>query len=251
MKHLDDDELTLAAFGETHDAAQREHLRSCSQCETELQTLSRLVSTGRTLGSIELVQPPESVWAGIHRELGLAPQLAEVPRESRPTSSPAQVDGPHVVSSVKRMPRRRVTRRGALVALAAASLAAGLVAGIVGTSLILRPNDPRVVAEAVLEPFPNWQASGIARVEEDTAGQKRIVVDVAAPDGGLREVWLLDPETSGLISLGLLSGTSGTYTLPDDLDLTRFSVIDVSQEPDDGDPAHSGDSIVRGELGDS
>lgn len=248
MTHLDDDELTLLALGDAPDPAQVEHLHSCSRCGAELETLTRLVSTGRTLGDVDLVQPPDAVWAGIRRELGLSPFVAAVPHEPRSTPDLVRAKRDDAVT---RMPRRRVPGRGALVGLAAASLAAGLVAGIVGTSLILRPDAPQVVAEAVLEPFPDWQASGTARVEEDTSGAKRVVVDVSAPDGGLREVWLLDPETSGLISLGLLSGTSGTYSLPADLDLARYSVIDVSREPDDGDPAHSGDSIVRGEFRDS
>lgn len=132
--------------------------------------------------------------------------------------------------------------------VAAASLVVGLIAGIAGASLLSRPTDPRVVAEAELEPFPNWQASGTARIEEESSGAQQVVVDLAAPDGGLREVWLIDPETSGLVSLGLLSGANGTFSLPDELDLERYSVVDVSQEPDDGNPAHSGDSIVRGEL---
>ena len=61
-------------------------------------------------------------------------------------------------------------------------------------------------------------------------------------------MWLIDPETSGLVSLGLLSGASGTFTIPTDVDLSQYSVVDVSQEPNDGNPTHSGDSIVRGQL---
>ena len=56
------------------------------------------------------------------------------------------------------------------------------------------------------------------------------------------------PDVSGLVSLGTLDGTSGRFDLPAGLDLTQFSVVDVSEEQFDGDPAHSGDSIVRGPL---
>ena len=90
--------------------------------------------------------------------------------------------------------------------------------------------------------------SGSARVEEDASGARDVVVDLSAPGDGLREVWLIDPETSGLVSLGLLSGASGTFSIPSNIDLGRYSVVDVSEEPDDGNPAHSGDSIVRGQL---
>lgn len=251
MTHLDDDELALYALGEAPDAAHLAHLQTCSRCSAELAALARLVGVGRTTGGLELVQPSDAVWEGIHSELGLSPDLRTVPREQR-TEDAAPGDAEHVAArhvAAGRMPnRRRAVRRGAMVGIAAASLVVGLVAGIVGTSLLSRPGEPQVVAEAVLEPFPDWDASGTARVEKDTSGTQQIVVDISAPDGGLREVWLLDPETSGLISLGLLSGATGTYSLPADLDLARYSVVDVSQEPDDGDPAHSGDSIVRGAL---
>jgi hypothetical protein len=250
MTHLDDDELTLFAFGEADpDAEHLAHLRTCLRCNAELAALTRLVGVGRTLADVELVQPPEAVWESIHSELGLSQELRNVPREHGSTLDSVPPVRRHIGSAGRRTSRLRLGRRGAIVGLVAAvSLVVGLVAGIVGASLLSRPSDPRVVAEAALEPFPNWQASGSARVEEDESGAQHVVVDISAPDGGLREVWLIDPETSGLISLGLLSGSTGTFSLPADLDLVRYSVVDVSQEPDDGNPAHSGDSIVRGEL---
>jgi len=61
-------------------------------------------------------------------------------------------------------------------------------------------------------------------------------------------VLLAGSDASELISLGILSGTSGTFTIPDGLDLGTFDLVDVSEEPFDGDPQHSGDSIVRGSL---
>jgi hypothetical protein len=38
------------------------------------------------------------------------------------------------------------------------------------------------------------------------------------------------------------------FVLPENLDVGEFPVVDVSNEPIDGDPTHSGDSIVRGVL---
>ena len=61
-------------------------------------------------------------------------------------------------------------------------------------------------------------------------------------------MWLLDPDTGDLISLGVLNGTASDFELPDGLDLRDYPTIDVSREPLDGDPAHSADSIARGEL---
>ena len=251
MMHLDDEDLVLFSLGEaTPDAAAREHLLTCSRCEAELVALTRVAGIGRTLRDVELDTAPSSVWEGIHSELGLSPELGDVPQDRERPPVDGQTRPEHSGRSMKRVGRaRRPVRRRALTGLiAAAALVIGLLAGTAGTLLLLRPDEPRLLAEAELEPFPDWPASGSARVEEDASGERRIVVDMSAPSGGLREVWLLDPETSGLISLGLLSGETGTFLIPADIDLVRYSVIDVSEEPDDGDPAHSGDSIVRGDL---
>jgi hypothetical protein len=57
---------------------------------------------------------------------------------------------------------------------------------------------------------------------------------------------LPEVDASGLLSLGLLEGTSGRFAVPAGIDLDQFTLVDVSAEPVDGDPSHSGDSIVRG-----
>nr|WP_197024684.1 anti-sigma factor [Cellulomonas sp. KRMCY2] len=109
---------------------------------------------------------------------------------------------------------------------------------------------PTVVARAVLEPLPGWDTTGQAVVEEGSDGQRLLVVtlDAEQGDGGFREVWLIDREVSRLVSLGVLEGTEGTFTVPAGLDLGDFPVVDVSEEPYDGNPAHSGASIIHGIL---
>ena len=251
MTHLNDDELILYSFGEdAPNAAQREHLRTCSRCTAELAALDRLVTAGKASDNVDLVYPPDSVWNGIHADLRLSADLRGAPQDDARPAVALDTDEPHVVS-----PRRRgahhAGKRQRVVVLAllgTAVLVVGLIVGAVGSTILGRPDAPRLVAEAELEPFPNWDASGSARVEEDDSGTRSMAVDISAPSGGLTEVWLIDPTTSGLVSLGLLNGEAGTFSVPDDLDLSRYSVVDVSLEPDDGNPAHSGDSIVRGEL---
>jgi anti-sigma-K factor RskA len=61
-------------------------------------------------------------------------------------------------------------------------------------------------------------------------------------------VWLLDSEAQRLVSLGLLEGDEGRFPLPEQVDVGEYPVVDVSIEPTDGDPAHSGNSVVRGTL---
>ena len=74
-----------------------------------------------------------------------------------------------------------------------------------------------------------------------------------APDGagtGTREVWLLNEDGRRMVSLGLLApGESGDFTLPERLLAEGYRVVDISYEPDDGDPVHSGQSLARGTIG--
>jgi anti-sigma-K factor RskA len=51
-----------------------------------------------------------------------------------------------------------------------------------------------------------------------------------------------------MVPLGVVAPGSQTVELPADLDLGRFPLVDVSVEPLDGDPTHSGVSVARGEL---
>nr|WP_232624706.1 hypothetical protein [Micromonospora sagamiensis] len=43
-------------------------------------------------------------------------------------------------------------------------------------------------------------------------------------------------------------GTDALLPLPPDVDLDRYSVVDVSAERYDNNTAHSGDSLLRGSL---
>lgn len=260
MTHLDDESMALFAMGEAvPDVEQRQHIEHCARCDAELSSLTRLVGVGRASRDAEVLPPPASVWNRIHAELGLSDAVAEVPGEGTSIArvpaapeKPAPPVAPAVDSAeaprANVTPIRRVQTTVTRWSMVAAALVVGVVAGVVGSTVITPSSSQTVLAEAVLEPFPNWSASGSARVEEDASGARDVVVDLSAPGDGLREVWLIDPETSGLVSLGLLSGASGTFSIPSNIDLGRYSVVDVSEEPDDGNPAHSGDSIVRGQL---
>lgn len=76
--------------------------------------------------------------------------------------------------------------------------------------------------------------------------------EVETPDavaGGYREVWSISTDLPRLTSVGILTEGSGKLDLPEGVDMAAFAVVDVSDESFDGDPAHSGNSIVRGQLG--
>jgi hypothetical protein len=105
------------------------------------------------------------------------------------------------------------------------------------------------VAETQLAALPEHQGQGAAEIVE-TADGTELVVDVSGLSGGegFYEVWLIDPDTFAMVGLGALTDESGRFPVPDGLDLSQYRVVDVSLEPFDGDPVHSRDSVVRGEL---
>ncbi len=71
---------------------------------------------------------------------------------------------------------------------------------------------------------------------------------------GFFEAWLIDPATGAMVSLGPVpTAAPGQVTaelpVPRGLDVSAYDLVDVSAEPLDGDPTHSGVSLVRGTLG--
>lgn len=273
MDHIEPDELAVLALEgrEPDDDAARAHLAECADCRAEYDALARTAALGRAgVPEGELEAPPASVWAGIHSELGLAPELAgdplaggrvaATPAEQAapgPQAAPGQAaavtepDEPRPVAELS-------SHRRPWWPIAVAAAAGGILVGVgIGVAIgglgdaESTPAPAAVLASADLAAFPGWDgATGHATVEEDADGIRSIVVDLDAsvPQGDVSEVWLIRSDASGLVSLGLLDGSSGRFVLPAGIDLTEFTLVDVSAEPVDGDPAHSGDSIVRGEL---
>ena len=272
MSHLDPDQLTLLALGEpVASNADTEHLTGCAACAGELAALRRTATIARaTVADGQVLEaPPARVWARIAEEIGMtdaaaspsAPESALVgdiaasqaapiqASASAPASASSQAASvPAPAASAAASPPRR--RRAAVAWVLAASLvlisAVGAGAWLVNSSL-----RPTVVAGAELEPFPAHPgASGTADVEAARDGSRTLTVNLAADDSdeGYREVWLIRNDAAALISLGVLDGDSGSFVIPDGVDLDEYSIVDISVEPIDGDPAHSGDSIVRGQL---
>ena len=252
--HVDDDVLALLALGEPVDEAARAHVAGCAECAAEVASLGRVVEVGRaaSLATDAPVAPPPSVWAGIQAELGLADggRAATAPTSSAPSTVPEASDEAPPVGVVTPLRPRR--NRAWIAAAAAAGVVVGGTVGGVGASWLSDrgADDGRLVAEATLDPLPGRDAVGQAVVTELEDGSRvlQLTVDDGGVDQGYREVWLIDREVTRLVSLGVLAGSQGSFTVPDGLDLTDFAVVDVSDEPFDGDPAHSGDSVVRGIL---
>ncbi|MFS0867199.1 anti-sigma factor [Microbacterium sp. 179-B 1A2 NHS] len=257
MSHLDPDVAALLAMGDDVPGADLVHLESCPECRAEVAAYSRAVTAGRAASSEGgLLTPPDRVWNAIAAELSL-PAVSGEPVDNPPAdaapadAAPADAAPAAAVPAhhVARRTGRRLRRRPLLLALGTAVVAAVVVTGVwVSGGIVPRA---AVVAEAALDGFPEWGSARGEAALERVDGHSRVVVslDASVPDDGYREVWLLKSDASDLVSLGILEGTEGVFPVPDDLDLEQFTIVDISQEESDGDPAHSGDSIVRGALG--
>lgn len=189
--------------------------------------LRRLARRGRE--ALDAVEPGalDAIWAGVAAEL--AEPEAERPRQlrgrrGRPTVGP--------------------TARW----LSAVGVAAGLVAGL-AVGISLRPGDAapaEVVASVELSALDPGYAPAEARlVGDDGARVVQVALDGLPAADGFHEVWLLGATDGRLVSLGPVR-PDGTYVVPDGVDLVQVPTLDVSREPDDGDPTHSGDSVLRG-----
>lgn len=130
-----------------------------------------------------------------------------------------------------------------VVGIAAALLLVALPLGLAWRSSTGGPD--RTVELAALDAFV-----GAGSAELDGRELRVETVGLEPEAGAFYELWLLDfedGELSDLVSLGFIEA-DGTYVIDDAVDLDEFNVVDISIEPDDGNPEHSGNSVLRGEL---
>jgi anti-sigma-K factor RskA len=246
--HPSPDVLALLALGETAGtSAELEHVASRPQCRNEVADLARAVAVGRGASGPDggLLTPPDRVWQAIRTELSIGAS-----GEKSRTSETAGVTAPPGPNTASPTPRQGRGRRVLSLALAAAiALLVGIGLGF-GLDRLGRQQQT-VLWTAQLQALPAYSgSSGEALVEEDANGNKTLVVtlDPSRPIDGSEEVWLIARGSTKMQSLGHLTPSNNRFNIPADLDPRQFPVVDVSQEPPDGDPRHSGDSIVRGTL---
>ena len=211
-EHLDLFGLLRGELGNADTIAAGDHLATCASCQEELADAvvghALLARASRTLGPVEDTQQP----------------------------------GPPTVPPSARR------RRGTLLAVAAAVVVA---VGITG-AVWWRSEDGTSGAgiEATLTPLSVAEpGDGSVRMVEH-GGRTRMSLAVhdlpAATSGEFYYAWLLDPSTNKMLALGLVdSDTGATFDLDDAL-VASYSAVDVSLEADDGDPAHSVTSVLRG-----
>ncbi|MFB9234181.1 anti-sigma factor domain-containing protein [Plantactinospora siamensis] len=170
-----------------------------------------------------------------------------VPAGSRPSTARPARSGPSAPRRSRRWPRWAGT---------AVTAAAAVAVGVVGTLVAVRgpgaarpTPQPAVVASAQLAAYGRTPpaASGTALVGKD--GRLRLRVENLPAVPGYYEVWLIDPKTLRMFSIGTVDDNSeALLPLPTNVDLRTYRLVDVSAEAYDNKPAHSGDSLLRGTL---
>jgi Anti-sigma-K factor rskA len=255
VQHCTPEQLALAALREPLPAADAAHLAECAACRAEVASLQRAVdalAVPELAAPTASVPPPPRVWDAIAAATGVTtrprPDLASVPPpppEAAP-GPPAPAPRPVPDGTVRALrPRRsRLLLAGAAAAVVGAGIGAAVVVATTGD------DGGQSIAAAALDPLDDSGASGGARVVERPDGTRLLEVQLEAPalDEGYYEVWLLDEEVQGLVPVGVAQAGTTTFPLPAGLDLGEFPLVDVSVEPLDGDPGHSGVSVVRGAL---
>lgn len=199
--------------------------------DEELERL-RDVARSVTIADMHRTDPPAEVWDAI----------AGRARDERSTA---------VADLDER--RRRATRASTRWFLGAAAAVAVVIALVAALAVALGgdADEIEVVATSTItnEGLPvAFDGSGsVQLVSDDGELSLRLEVPELPDAAGFYELWVIDAEVAGMQSLGIVR-ESGTFPLPDGLDPAEFPVVDISVEPADGDPTHSGDSVLRGVL---
>lgn len=225
MLHFDPDEFD--------DAAARQ----------SAERISRLAGL-LTDDDFERVDPPDAVWDGIVTRLrddAVADRAAD-----------EVADRPVVVAMAAAGRRHRPRWAVPMVAAAAVAVLVGVVWSVT------RSADDAGLVELAAAPLGELQGSGAgadAALVRESDGRLHVVLSNASmpppPAGSFYEIWLVDHEVTDPRSLSHGSmGERLDFVVPAGVDPSAYPIIDVSLEPDDGNPAHAGTdhSVARGVL---
>ena len=205
--------------------------------DPELSELSSDVRLASLLGSLtdadfDRADPPADLFARIAERVTVESALWPI-------------DHPVVVS----MNKRRLGRASGWLAAAAV---VALVAGVATMFAVRSPSSTeQVVATAELRQLEPLGATTASAQLVTESGRTHLVIDATdmppAPAGSEYELWLIDRGVTDPRSLGTVTGSSDVV-VPMAIDPTKYPIVDISIEPQDGNRQHSGHSIMRGDL---
>lgn len=169
--------------------------------------------------------------------------------ERVPNEAWVEVEPPPLVMPGETAPRRaRLRRRVVLRPLVALACAIALLAAGVGIGVLLE-RGPAPSAELALRPVGDRDPGAGGEIAVSGDGLTVRVSGLRPTDGGeFYELWLLgaDKRLVGLGSFQVGSDGAAKLELPLPVDPGTFEFFDLSLEPGDGDPGHSGVSVLRG-----
>jgi hypothetical protein len=208
----------------------------------DIESMLRLLD----VEDLDLVQPPDDLWAGIERAVS---DQADAERVAGVSAVPS-------TGKVVSLASRRNRLLGPALGIAAATVLA--IGGIAVVNSRGTSQD-NVVATAVLQFDDGFDqlgsdASATANlVDGDDTYQIALdntdLPDPSPEDADL-ELWLIATGDDGgivdLVSLGIVDGADQTFVVPVGYDPAVYKVVDISVEPHDGNHDHSGRSILRG-----
>lgn len=229
------DDLPSLLTGELSPTREREvaeHLDACDACRRELAVVARA-----------------SAWLQDAARLDVVPDLQHGPENGEPVVLP-----PLKLPRTSWIPGQRSSRSGASRArvLAVAAGAILLVAGVLGGVVLGRASDGPVESTVALTQVPGGVpvggVVGQARMSAD-GGMSLTAEGLPTPQGrDYYEVWLFDQPSGRMLAVGVLPPDGkGSYSLPASAD-RGYSAVEISLEPDDGNPQHSKLSVLRGPL---
>lgn len=111
-------------------------------------------------------------------------------------------------------------------------------------------SEPEVVASADLAALEDSVEPATAQIVERD-GQRVLRVEAASlptVEDGYLQVWLLEDDVAGMVTIGALTEGGEEFILPQGLSTDTFTTVDVSVEHYDGNPEHSGESLWRGAI---
>ena len=281
MQHPECDDLALLALEESLGSEVDAHVAGCPRCSAEVAAFRTTVGLAALSNYGENApRPGESVWQAIADELGLdssgqgdtvAPTGPTVPLRADGPSMPLPEGGAHkngsnggrltsVPGTGTDLPatgRGPVSRRWVRWAAPLAAAVVGIAVGA-GAVVISQNRGSEVTVEAVA-PLTGVPGGPLTADQKRQLGQAELLaapggtqVKVDAPDlppssTNAYEVWLFGSD-GRMVSLGTLNNGGGTFTVPTGISTKEYRTVDVSDEPPNGNPAHSGISLVRGSF---
>ncbi|MEU8660936.1 anti-sigma factor [Actinoplanes philippinensis] len=211
-----------------------DHLAECAVCRRDLDAFREVADLGaESQEARDLPAPPDRVWRAIESEVA----------RTRSTETP-------VTDLAERRAHRKRPRRWVPLAAAAAAVVLAIAGTVTVDRLLERRETESVTARATLSPLPSVSADARGSVRVLADGQVEVDVRNLPLTTGFHEVWLLDPDDpTKMVALGNLPDQSRVVLpVPPGTDLNRFRLVDVCDEPHDGDATHSGNSLLRGTL---